>query len=469
MIRWLSKKLVNPFGNDETPTVLLVAAAFIAFAISGFAVLKPAAILGHQVGTLDLEALRPVPIYLVLSGLLLTLQVAISLGRSRFHIIYLFLTSGLALVFAGIITYSTDQLDFLAKLAHTQATYLVINVGLLVIFAVDAVLRHSVRGPALSDAPAAQSDGAGGTTPSKSGSKFLTWSADLAGLALLTLLIGKALDLLGALVQQADSPLVSLINRLFGTGIGPVDLNRFQIDVLLPGTNRPLADADRTIAIIAAIAALLSLVVAGLRIDTTNFRRQLPGGIRTMVGEILVSLRFVLSPLIWLIPAFLIALFSLALSDFYAKGRAFEGYLQLLLPFTSSLSDYQLVVSGVVLGAIAVVCVVLAVAIIESDTVVIEKTIATFVDVGLRFAVTYVFFLYSLALYNALLIWSGMLSNAPFAVGAGGTFAILLAVLAFVISSAFRQRGSTQTPSSGEAEKVPVGTAAQGGAHQPAR
>jgi hypothetical protein len=155
------------------------------------------------------------------------------------------------------------------------------------------------------------------------------------------------------------------------------------------------------------------------------------------------------------------------LSNFYAMPRPFSGdYLQLLVPFTTNLSDYELVAKGVVLGAIAVVCVVLAVVVIESDTNIVERTIATFVDAGLRFAATYVIFLYGLALFNVLLIWSAMHVKAPFAVGAGGTFAILLAVLAFVISSVFRPRGSPTPVSTGEAEKVPVGAAAQSGGRQ---
>jgi hypothetical protein len=454
MQRWLSTRFVVRLPSAEIPVAILVIAGFVAFVITGFYDFRHASLFGQNFG--DRYVLQPVPIYTFFSLLLLALQVRISEGRSLRHVLYLLITSTFALVYSGVITFSTGngpQIQGpLSGLVNNSNTYVIINFVLIAVFIVDAVLRHTQR--------RANTNGAGDQTAHNSPS-FISLSADCAGLALLCLFMWVVLSLFEH--PETVLPLLAIFRIS-----QPAQL--FRIVVELPG--HPfgiifLKDLDLGIAFLAGVLSLLFLVMVGLLVDIFRFRAQLGRFLRGLGTQVFVSLRLVLSPLVWFIPAFLIALFSLELGTYYASVRPARGYWDLLNPFTGDLLEYAQVVAGLVLVAVAVACVVAAVAIVEQDVEIVNDTIHTLGTAGLRVAVTFVFFIYSLALFNAFLFLLDPASPTPFRVGTAGLIAIVTAVLAFVVSAIVRAR--VQKPpvhDQPDSEPEPVGAGVARGSGQ---
>src|SRR5262249_64082 len=87
----------HPSARLRSSLPLFVFLAYTAFFLTGF---------GSQLG-----ALRPVPIYVFLCLLLLTVQENIAADRSPGHFLYIFLTSSFAIVYAGEVVFGIPALD----------------------------------------------------------------------------------------------------------------------------------------------------------------------------------------------------------------------------------------------------------------------------------------------------------------------------------------------------------------------
>src|SRR5690349_12143171 len=88
--------------------------AYTAFFVTGF-------------GT-GLGALQPVPIYLFLCLVLLTLQENLSADRALAHVAYVFVSSAFAILYAGEIVFRVPKLDF----TRNPMTYILLNAVLVV-------------------------------------------------------------------------------------------------------------------------------------------------------------------------------------------------------------------------------------------------------------------------------------------------------------------------------------------------
>jgi hypothetical protein len=460
MSRWFSTRFVVRLPSPGVSVAVLVTAGFVAFALTGFYDFAHASLFGHDFG--NQMALQPVPIYAFFSLLLLALQIRISDGRPIRHVAYLLITSGFAIIYSGVISFSTGASSAtgstpqgpLSGLVTNNATYIILNFILIAVFVGDAVFRHRRRARRRALAVAAGTM-QNGDQSARDVQRFISWSADCAGLALLCLFMWAVLGVF----EQSQQILGPLLERL---KIIPPGQQLFHITVVLYGdptsaSSPRLKDLDRGIALLSGGVSLAFLVMVGLLVDILRFLSQLGRFLRSLGTQVFVSLRLVLSPLVWFIPAFLIALFSLELGGYYSAVQPAANDWEIFNPITSNPLDYGQVVAGILLAGVAVACVIAAVAIVEQDAEILYETIRTLGTAGLRVAVTFVFFIYSLALFNAFLLLINKQSPTPFRVGAAGLVAIVAAVVAFVLSIMFR-RGRREPPStaSDQRERVPA-------------
>src|SRR5579862_8799841 len=140
--------------------------AYTAFFITGF---------GSGLG-----ALQPIPIYLFLCLVLLTLQEGISADRALTHVAYVFAASSFAIAYAGELVFRIPKLDF----TRNPTTYLMLNVVLLAIFLVDLVNRRRQARLTREGGPVI--------------GVYSTIASDFAAAALFLFLAALLLDLLGS-------------------------------------------------------------------------------------------------------------------------------------------------------------------------------------------------------------------------------------------------------------------------------
>jgi hypothetical protein len=163
------------------------------------------------------------------------------------------------------------------------------------------------------------------------------------------------------------------------------------------------------------------------------------------VWRVVGSLRLVVGPLIWLIPTLAVAAFADHVAQYFnASAHAPGGILDLFNPFSpTSRSNISLGVATLVLGALAIVAMVAAVAILEASAAVIWHTLSTFHDAMRAIALSWALFMYSLAAINAVAILVGATMVAPMQVGAPGLIAILVG-FGFLIYEGLRTRAGVQ-------------------------
>src|SRR5262249_47355182 len=119
------------------------------------------------------------------------------------------------------------------------------------------------------------------------------------------------------------------------------------------------------------------------------------------------SLQLVLGPLVWLIPAFSAGVFSQQVVHYLNLSASSPNstLLDLVNPLSAaSRANFGEGIVDVVLGAVALLAVIVAVLFVESDREVLSKTLRVFKDLGLIVAVSLAFFLYSLALVNVVAV-----------------------------------------------------------------
>jgi hypothetical protein len=147
---------------------------------------------------------------------------------------------------------------------------------------------------------------------------------------------------------------------------------------------------------------------------------------------VLLSLRLVIGPLVWFIPAFSIAAFSDALRNYLNASFRDQsgGIVGLFFPLSSTARDN--IFSGFLvflLGVLAVTTVVIAVAVVEHSRAVFADTMRVLGIAGRAIALVLAIALYSLALINAFAVYVNLTEGKPFQVGASGLVALAFSIL----------------------------------------
>jgi hypothetical protein len=392
---------------------LIVIFGYVAFLITGIDAGRNG---GHD------NTIQPIALYIYFSLLLVLLQLAISENRSWPRILYIFLASGFAIIYAGERLFNAEGKKP-GNFTSSAWTYIIINALLLIVFVVDAINRRRASKSASS-----------GRLTRLSPISYRAFAADFGGLAILffvaaflldTLGQRRVLGLIGFGLPAGTRPYVSVdFNQMFGLNL-PNQLNHLEV-------------LDVGIAVIAMAISLLLLVIVGALtiVPTTNVAaegQKFGTALQRILGEAtdqtFLSLRLVLSPLIWLIPAFSIGFFSqniLAYLQFSARDTQAQ-IADLFNPFSrDSLTNLPLLGVVLLLGALAVGAVIVSVVVVEHDGRVVLNTLHLFRLAGRIAAFTLAFFLYSLAFLNAAAILFLGTKVEPFQVGAGGLLALLV-------------------------------------------
>lgn len=424
-----------PFPSTRVTLPILVLLGYAALVMTGY-----------QLFGLDSQnILQPLPLYVYLCILLLALQADISVNKSTSRVIYLFLTSGFAVVYAGSAVFATAG-DF----TRSPYTYIILTALLVCVFIYDAIDRRREHSLGLeSNVPARRRERVSDVS-------YQSFGSDFAALAVLFYVAWILQDTLG---PQAILKFLHL-----DLGIRPraiVDLNATLGLHLDPSISR-LEALDLVIALFATAIALLLLGIVGVLsiaspqpAATTapapdgarrapsigDFGRNLRTIVLSAVDQVALSLRLVLGPLVWLIPAFSIAAFSQQVTQYLNQSWASvvsgntTDILSLFFPLSrTAVEGIPTGILDVFLGALAVSAVVVAVTVVEHNWAVIADTWRVLRLAGRTLALTLAFFIYSLAALNAVLIIAPPHYNrAPFQVGAAGLGALLLAVVFVVI------------------------------------
>jgi hypothetical protein len=397
-------------GNILLPLIIIF--GYVAFLITGIDA-------GRNGGHDDVQ---PIALYIYFSLLLVLLQLSISENRTWPRILYIFAASGFAIIYAGERLFNAEG-HRPGNFTSSSWTYIIINVLLIVVFVVDAIDRRRTH-----------VDKPGATASRVSPMSYRAFAADFGGLAILFFIAAFLLDTLG------QRNVLGLIGLGLGKNQKPyvtVDFNQLFGLHLTNGLNR-LEVLDAGIAVLAMAVSLLLLVIVGaLTLSTANAsapsEERFGTAIRRILWEAfdqtLLSLRLVLSPLIWLIPAFSIGFFSENILN-YLQISARDAHAQivdLFNPFShDSLTNLPMLGIVLLLGALAIGAVILSVAVVEHDGQVILNTLYIFRVAGRIAGLTLAFFLYSLAFLNAAAILFLQTKAEPFQVGAGGLLALLM-------------------------------------------
>ncbi|HET8909566.1 MAG TPA: hypothetical protein VFN11_21635 [Ktedonobacterales bacterium] len=410
---------------------LIVVFGYVAFVITGIDA-------GRNGGT---DAVQPIVLYIYFSLLLVLLQLVISENRTLGRILYIFVASGFAIVYAGERLFNAEGKKP-GNFTSSAWTYIIINALLLIVFVVDAINRRR----AIANKPGAQ--------PSRvSPISYRAFAADFGGLAILFFIAALLLDSLG----------YRRVLGLIGLGLGAnqrpyvaVDFNQL-FGLHLPNGLNHLETLDVGIAVVAMAVSLLLLVIVGALTlsssssSTTNeerFGTALRRILLEALDQTLLSLRLVLSPLIWLIPAFSIGFFSQNILEYLQKS-ARDTHAQIVDLFNplspTSLANLPSLGIVLLLGALAVGAVILSVVVVEHDGAVVLNTLHIFRLAGRIAAFTLAFFLYSLALLNLGAILFLSTKAEPFQIGAGGLLALLVGG-GLALYAALRDRTRARAP-----------------------
>lgn len=409
---------------------------YVAMLISGF---------GTGLGTL-----QSLPIYIFFCFLLLMLQTAISENRSIGRITYIFVSSGFAIVYAGEVLFDPSTGNF----TRSPYTYLIINILLLAVFFYDAIDRRNLHhqrpsfGLLQAGGAKASPNESFATHSLRSPISYGALGTDFAGLAIL-LYISSFLVALISRQQVRGRPYVEVsLNQSLGLHLSP--------------TIARLESLDLVLAFGATAASLLFLGLVGVLASSSvpakggSAVRSFGGSLRTIIDvafrEVLASLRLVLGPLVWLIPAFCIGFFSRGVVGYFNLSAASHSasILDLFNPLSAvGVANISSGLTNLALGVVAFVAVVVSVAVVEPDGRLLRRTLAIFGVAGRSTALSLAFFIYSLAAVNAFAVLISATTAEPFQVGAPGLIT-LLASAAFILYSSLRERRSAR------AAKVPV-------------
>jgi hypothetical protein len=343
------------------------------------------------------EALA-LPLYFYFALALLTFEVAIAQPGTWGLQIYVTLTSALTLAFVANTAYFGASND----LAHNPTTYLVINVAALFAFIFGLVAQ--------------QMTASGRIAPGEGAPRgYSRVATALTGLALLGFLFWG---------------LLTFVEEQLGVRVPISGLESIGVTTL--------GDLDRDIGLGALFLALVVMVIVGLFSGGQAFLTTLRNIFGSAVEESGYTLRFVLSPFIWIVPAVSLAFFSRQVTQTLVNaGANTTGPVwELFNPFSpASQSNYLAALTNLALGVLAVFAVILAVAVLEYSRPAITRALQIIAGTGRALGVVLILFLLSLAVLNTLLILTNVSLARPFQLGATSLVALVTAIILFTLSS----------------------------------
>jgi hypothetical protein len=374
---------------------VLVVLGYVAFVLAGYNPFGLPFVPGN-------EALA-LPLYAYFSLLLLTFDVVIAERRTWGLLLYVALTSAFTLGFVANTTFFGGKTD----LAHNPTTYLVINVAAALAFLYGLLTQQLAFGKSAAgdEATTGQSAAPGG---------YSRLAAALTGLSLLGFLFWGFL----AFVENQLQVVVSL-SGLESLGI------------------TTLSDLNRDIGLGALFLALVVMVIVGLFTGGQAFLTTLQRILGVAVEESGYSLRFVLSPFIWIVPAISLATFSRQVTQTLVQASKNQTgpVWELFNPFSpASQSNYLAALTNLGLGVLAVFAVIIAVAVLEYSRPAIARAVQIIAETGRAVGVVLILFLLSLAVLNALVILTTISPARPFQLGATSLVAFVAAIILFTLA-----------------------------------
>ncbi len=435
-------------------------------------------------------------LYVYLSLLLLALPFVVAPGRSTVQTLYTFLGSAFFLVYGGAVVFGGATANF----TRSPYTYILLEAVLLGVYVYDAMARRlgdrgvADQGADASDATSSQE----AEDEPQATQTFGAMSVDWAGLALFFYIAAFLLDVLG---QQQLLRTLGLPTQAHPYVI--VDLNA-ALGIGLPGTLSSLQALDLALAIGAtAVALLLFALVGDLQLttlpadsstapsgatpDSGLYQGAYQGGYqstqstpqptssgssglgaaitrlaRSAVDGMLRSVRAVVSPLIWLIPAFCAGGLARGVVSYLnrsaqAPGQLLDLFNPLSMVGLLSLGD---TLRSLALAALAIVAGLLAVVVADHSWDAARHALAVLGGIGRTVPLTLTLFLYSLAACNVVIALFIPTTPLPFRVGAFGLIALIAAFsfLAGIAASSSSVRASPPAASAPVAS--PPGTGA---------
>jgi hypothetical protein len=382
---------------------------------------------------------QPLPVYAFIGLLLLALQAIITEDHSVSRLLYIFITSGFALVYAAEVYFNQAQ-----NFATSSTFYLVYNTLLIGIFIYDAITRRfRTTTPAGKPLPAS-------ALPPRNA--FAALAADFAGFAVLMYVVYGLLTIISSVPVGRQHTPIDLSLQSFGINFGPNITT-------LPALDLVLGIAASAIGLLlTGIVGVLAVAGQPITPDSPEQGARTFGGnlirIATQaVNQVLLSLRLALSPLVWLIPSFSIARFSDLITQYLNNSARLSQstILDLFNPFSpQSIKNYPNALEDFVLLLVSAAAVVLAVAVVEHDLGVIKRTLQVLGVTGQVVAYTLVFFTLSLAAVNALLIKVGTITVEPFQIGGVSLIALIAGgILSIYVAIMPRPKPSTPPPAAG--------------------
>jgi hypothetical protein len=394
---------------------MFVFLAYTAFLLTGF---------GSRLGNL-----QPIPIYIFFSLLLLTLQETIAAHRSHGRFAYIFLTSAFSVLYAADLVFKPFPRG---SFTLNPATYIVVNLLLVLIYLWDVLNRRRQRPEGIRGSLA----------------NYSILAADFAGLAVVFFVSSLLLDLLGpqyvlhlfGLHPWKPYIVINLNTALHWNLKSPID---------------QLQGFDFVAGLVATAITFLFLVIVGVLLPAPGstvggqrlgFNATLRAVAREAADQVSYSLSLVLGPLVWLVPAFSIAYFSQMVTRYLNLSATSKGtVLDLFNPFSeTSRANYTMGLATLLLGLFALAMVVLAVAIVEHNRAIVNHTLRIFSAASRAVLLIWAFFIYSLAVINAIVNLLGITQLRPFQVGAPGLIALVLGIGFFVYES---RRDTDEAPS----------------------
>ena len=390
----------NNLPSTQVTLPIVAILGFTAFFISGFGV--------------DLQGGQSLPIYIFLGLLLLALQTIISETRTATRILYIFLTSGFALVYAAEVFFGGAN-----NFARTSWFYFTINVLLVIVFIYDALARRLPGRRHINGQPVSERQ------MQIEPFSFASFATDFAGLAVLFYTAYGLLNLIASIPIGVDGkPIVITINPPIGNISSLAQLD------LVGGFSAT------------AVALLLTGIVGILAVAGQNSVQGFAGSAgkiaRVAANQVLLSLRLVLGPLVWLIPSFALANFSDSFVRYLNANASVKNtnWVDLFNPFTQNVvSHYPQAFANFGLLLLATVAVVLAVAVVEHDGKIIMRTLELLGVAGRTVAAVLFLFIGSLAAVNAVLVLVKPDAREPFQVGGDTLIALGAALILFTYSA----------------------------------
>jgi hypothetical protein len=400
----------NRLPSTQITLPIVAVLGYTAFFISGFGV--------------DLGGAQSLPIYIFLGLLLLALQTIISETRTASRILYVFLTSGFALVYAAEVYFNRAS-----NFATSSWFYFTVNVLLVIVFIYDAVARRLPGNQHLNGQPVSGQQAQIGTF------SFASFATDFAGLAVL---FYTAYGLLNFVTSITIGREAAKIELTITPAIGNIKTLP-QLDLL---------GGFAATAVALLLTGIVGILAVAGQNNVSEFGRN-AGKIATVaVNQVLLSLRLVLGPLVWLIPSFALANFSDQFVQYLNANASVKNtnWVDLFNPFTHNVvSHYPQAFANFGLLLLSAAAVVLAVTVVEHDGKIVMRTLQLLGVAGRTVAAVLFLFILSLAAVNTVLVLVNPDAREPFQVG-GDTLISLGAAIVLFAYSAISNRGQGQAP-----------------------